>query len=146
MELKSCRNLINLENSRPVEQTSLVINDWYKLLNSVLAILLNSVYFFQLIKKLPNLNEKNKEKPLCYTYSIKARAIIHAHLSRIPLNPNTLEIDRRYIIGKCPYLINEQVNCVNQLIMLAYAKRSKCYFIVYLGYKNINRKTSVFFC
>lgn len=80
---------------------------------------------FQLIKNLPNLNEKNKERPLCYIYSIKARAIIHAHLSRIPLNPNTLEVDRRYIIGKCPYLINEQVNCVNQLIMLAYAKRSE---------------------
>lgn len=81
--------------------------------------------FFQVIKKLANLHEKNKERPLCYTYSIKARALIHAHLSRIPLNPNTLEVDRRYVIGKCPYLINEQVNCVNQLIMLAYAKRSK---------------------
>ncbi|KAJ8947406.1 hypothetical protein NQ318_009612 [Aromia moschata] len=77
----------------------------------------------QLIKKLPNLNEKNKERPLCYLYSIKARAIIHAHLGRIPLNPTTLEVDRRYIIGKCPYLINEQVNCVNQLILLAYARR-----------------------
>ncbi|RZC38285.1 translocation protein SEC63 -like [Asbolus verrucosus] len=77
----------------------------------------------QLIKKLPNLNEKNKEPPLCYTYSIKARAIIHAHLSRIPLNPNTLEHDRRYIIAKCPYLIQEQVNCVNQLILLAYNRR-----------------------
>ncbi|CAH1183103.1 unnamed protein product [Phaedon cochleariae] len=77
----------------------------------------------QLIKKLQNLSEKNKEIPLCYLWSIKARAIIHAHLSRIPLNPNTLEQDRKYIIGKCPYLINEQVNCVNQLIMLAYAGR-----------------------
>ncbi|KAG5883839.1 hypothetical protein JTB14_033760 [Gonioctena quinquepunctata] len=77
----------------------------------------------QLIKKLPNLGEKNKERPLCYLYSIKARAIIHAHLSRIPLNPNSLEQDRRYIVAKCPYLINEQVNCVNQLIMLAYARR-----------------------
>nr|XP_023021631.1 translocation protein SEC63 homolog [Leptinotarsa decemlineata] len=77
----------------------------------------------QLFKKLQNLGEKNKERPLCYLYSIKARAIIHAHLSRIPLNPITLEQDRKYIIGKCPYLINEQVNCVNQLIMLAYARR-----------------------
>lgn len=83
----------------------------------------------QLIKKLPNLSEKNKEAPLCYTYSIKARAIIHAHLSRIPLNPDTLEEDRRYIISKCPYLIQEQVNCVNQLIVLAYNRRSK-YFLI----------------
>ncbi|VEN45397.1 unnamed protein product, partial [Callosobruchus maculatus] len=76
-----------------------------------------------LIKQLPNLGEKNKERPLCYLYSIKARAIIHAHLSRMPLNPNTLELDRQYIIRKCPYLIYEQVSCVNQLIMLAYARR-----------------------
>ncbi|XP_018330466.1 translocation protein SEC63 homolog [Agrilus planipennis] len=77
----------------------------------------------QLIKKLPNLSEKNKERPLCFGYSIKARAIIHAHLSRMPLNPTTLEIDRQCIIAKCPYLIQEQVNSVNQLIMLAYARR-----------------------
>nr|CAH7743594.1 unnamed protein product [Callosobruchus chinensis] len=76
-----------------------------------------------LIKQLPNLGEKNKERPLCYLYSIKARAIIHAHLNRMPLNPNTLELDRQYIIRKCPYLIYEQVSCVNQLIMLAYARR-----------------------
>ncbi|KAI4464950.1 sec63 domain-containing [Holotrichia oblita] len=77
----------------------------------------------QLIKTIGNLNEKNKERPLCFLYSIKARALLHAHLSRIPLNPLTLEQDRRYIVGKCPYLIQEQVNCVFQLILLAYAGR-----------------------
>ncbi|XP_011307375.1 translocation protein SEC63 homolog [Fopius arisanus] len=76
-----------------------------------------------LIKKLPNLGEKNKEPPLCHMYSIKARAIIHAHLSRIPLNPRTLEKDRQYIVKKCPYLIQEMVTCVNQLILLAYSGR-----------------------
>lgn len=83
----------------------------------------------QLIKKLPNLNEKNKEAPLCFLYSLKARAIIHAHLSRLSLNPNTLECDRRYLIGKCPILIQEQVNCVNQLILLAYNRRSINYIV-----------------
>ncbi|XP_045471266.1 translocation protein SEC63 homolog [Harmonia axyridis] len=77
----------------------------------------------QLFKKLPHLQEKNKEPPMCRLYSVKARTIIHAHLTRIPLNPLTLEQDRRYIIAKCPYLLLEQVNCVNQLILLGYAKR-----------------------
>lgn len=77
----------------------------------------------QLIKLLPNLNEKSKELPLSRTYSIKTRAIIHAHLSRIPLNPDTLDKDRQFIIKKCPYLVQEMVSCVNQLIMLAYARR-----------------------
>lgn len=76
-----------------------------------------------LIKQLPNLNEKCKELPLCRMYSIKARAILHAHLSRIPLNPHTLDKDRQFIVKKCPYLIQEMVSCVNQLIMLAYARR-----------------------
>lgn len=58
-------------------------------------------------------------------YSIKARALLHAHLGRMPLNAETLEIDRQFIIKKCPYLIQEMVSCVNQLIMLAYARRSK---------------------
>ncbi|XP_055603327.1 translocation protein SEC63 homolog [Uranotaenia lowii] len=76
-----------------------------------------------LIKQLPNLNEKCKELPLCRMYSIKARAILHAHLSRIGLNKNTLDKDRQFIVKKCPYLIQEMVSCVNQLIMLAYARR-----------------------
>lgn len=76
-----------------------------------------------LIKLLPHLNEKCKEVPLCRNYSVKARAIIHAHLSRLPLNPSTLEKDRQFVIKKCPYLVNEMVSVVNQLIMLAYAGR-----------------------
>ncbi|XP_036336051.1 translocation protein SEC63 homolog [Rhagoletis pomonella] len=76
-----------------------------------------------LIRQLPNLNEKCKEHPLCRMYSIKARAILHAHLSRMPLNPETLEKDRQFIVKKCPYLIQEMVSCVHQLVMLAYARR-----------------------
>lgn len=56
-------------------------------------------------------------------YSIKARAILHAHLSRIPLNPETLERDRQFIVKKCPYLVQEMVSCVHQLVMMAYARR-----------------------
>lgn len=76
-----------------------------------------------LIRQLPNLNEKCKEHPLCRMYSIKTRAILHAHLGRIPLNPDTLEKDRQFIVKKCPYLVQEMVSCVHQLVMLAYAKR-----------------------
>lgn len=77
----------------------------------------------QLFKQLPYVQEKNKEPFLSQNYSIKTRTIIHAHLMRVPLNPLTLEQDRRYIIRKCPYLIHEQVNCINQLVMLGYAGR-----------------------
>jgi len=77
----------------------------------------------QLIKQLPQLNEKCKEVPLCRNYSVKARALIHAHLTRLPLNANSLEKDRQFVVKKCPYLVQEMVSVVNQLIMLAYAGR-----------------------
>ncbi|KAH8380030.1 hypothetical protein KR009_008534 [Drosophila setifemur] len=76
-----------------------------------------------LIRQLPNLNEKCKEHPLCRMYSIKARAILHAHLSRLSLNPETLERDRQFVVKKCPYLVQEMVSCVHQLVMMAYARR-----------------------
>lgn len=77
----------------------------------------------QLIKELPFLGEKNRERPLCFGYSIKARALLHAHLSRIKLPPNTLDLDRMYVIKKCPYLLQEFVQCASQLTMLALAGR-----------------------
>lgn len=49
-------------------------------------------FFLQLIKRLPNLDEKNKEKPLCYPYSVKARALLHAHFQRLDLPPDTLAV------------------------------------------------------
>ncbi|XP_072940278.1 translocation protein SEC63 homolog [Epargyreus clarus] len=76
-----------------------------------------------LLRELPNLGEKNKEQPLCRPYSIKARALLHAHLSRMRLPEHTLECDRRYVVSRCPDLVVEMVNCVNQLIALAYARR-----------------------
>lgn len=76
-----------------------------------------------LMKQLSNLGEKNKERPLCFGYSIKARALLHAHLSRLELPQQTLDKDRMTVVRKCPYLIQEMVNCVSQLILLAYARR-----------------------
>lgn len=78
----------------------------------------------RLIREVPLTGiEKNKEKPLCFSYSVKARAILYAHLGRMKLPASTLEIDRRYIVLKCPYLLQEFVNCTSQLITLAIAGR-----------------------
>merc|ERR1711981_203042 len=76
-----------------------------------------------LMKGLPNLNINNKEKPLCFGYSMKARSLLFAHLSRIALPPLTLHQDRLYIIKKCPFLVHEMVTCISQLILLAHAGR-----------------------
>lgn len=62
---------------------------------------------------------------MCWRYSIKARALIHAHLSRISLKPDTLEVDRMQVIKKCPYLVQEMVHCAATLVLLAYSRRGK---------------------
>ncbi|KAK2710131.1 hypothetical protein QYM36_013715 [Artemia franciscana] len=72
-------------------------------------------------KILPKLNEKNQERPFCFYYSVKSRTLIHAHLSRLSLSPQTLEKDRMAVIGKCPELIQEMCVCFSQLMMLAHA-------------------------
>lgn len=77
----------------------------------------------RLIRTFPKLGEKNKERPLCFSYSIKSRAILHAHLDRFKLPQSTLEKDRCYIVRKCPYLLQEFVSCVAQLITLALSGR-----------------------
>lgn len=77
----------------------------------------------RLMRDLSNLGEKNNERPLCFSYSIKARAILHAHLSRMKLPQSSLELDRCFLVRKCPYLIQEFVQCVSQLITLALSGR-----------------------
>ena len=47
------------------------------------------------MRDLPNLGDKNKEPPLCYPYSVKARALIHAHLSRLELPRLTLKSGKK---------------------------------------------------
>ncbi|XP_015784366.1 translocation protein SEC63 homolog [Tetranychus urticae] len=77
----------------------------------------------QLIKELPYINDNNREKPLFFPYSLKARALLHAHLSRMKLPPTTLEIDKMIIVKKCPLLIQEFVQCAGQLTILALTGR-----------------------
>ncbi|XP_005098508.1 translocation protein SEC63 homolog isoform X2 [Aplysia californica] len=76
-----------------------------------------------LIKQLQNVQEKNKERPLCFAYSVKARTLLLAHFQRVPLNPNTLQIDQDYILKKCPYLINDMVNICASLVAMAMSGR-----------------------
>uniref|UniRef100_A0A7M5XBC5 J domain-containing protein n=1 Tax=Clytia hemisphaerica TaxID=252671 RepID=A0A7M5XBC5_9CNID len=73
----------------------------------------------QLMRELPQLNEKNKERPLCFAYSIKARALMHAHFSRIALPQQTLLKDLELILKKSPTLVREMINIVGQLMYLA---------------------------
>ncbi|BFZ09267.1 hypothetical protein BsWGS_12306 [Bradybaena similaris] len=77
-----------------------------------------------LIKQLQNVQEKNKERPLCFPYSVKARSLLLSHFQRIPLGPQTLALDQKYILKKCPYLINDMVNMCASIVAMAMTGRA----------------------
>ena len=63
--------------------------------------------------------EKNREGVLSAPFSIKARALIHAALSRTELNAATLGKDRDYILKKTPQLLREMIQCcVNTIVAM----------------------------
>ncbi|KAF5400536.1 Translocation protein SEC63 [Paragonimus heterotremus] len=51
--------------------------------------------------------------------SVKARALIYAHLDRIPLSSKTLHLDQQYIIKNCPRLIDEMINSLLYVLAVA---------------------------
>ncbi|KAJ1359040.1 hypothetical protein KIN20_017653 [Parelaphostrongylus tenuis] len=67
------------------------------------------------MKSLPNLGENKKERPLSLPYSLKARILIHSHLSRIPLDNEGLEFDQRYILARVLRLTEEMISMSQQL-------------------------------
>lgn len=72
----------------------------------------------QLIRELGNINVKKKEPPFCYPYSLKARVLVLTHLARMEVSEN-IEEDQRFVVKKCPALLQEMINVGCQLTMMA---------------------------
>uniref|UniRef100_A0A672QPM4 Translocation protein SEC63 homolog n=1 Tax=Sinocyclocheilus grahami TaxID=75366 RepID=A0A672QPM4_SINGR len=72
----------------------------------------------QLIRELGNINVKKKEPPFCYPYSLKARVLLLTHLARMDVSEN-IEEDQRFVMKKCPALLQELINVGCQLTMMA---------------------------
>lgn len=78
------------------------------------------------------MQEKTRERPFSDPYSIKARALIYAHLNRMDLPANTLQKDKNLVISKCPFLINEMINTDINLIAAVNANYvPKCKFLLF---------------
>lgn len=56
-------------------------------------------------------------------YCLKARTLLHAHLQRLTSLSPELENDKRYVVKKSPYLINEMINIEAQLVAMGHAGR-----------------------
>uniref|UniRef100_A0A8C3ZUJ0 Translocation protein SEC63 homolog n=1 Tax=Denticeps clupeoides TaxID=299321 RepID=A0A8C3ZUJ0_9TELE len=73
----------------------------------------------QLIRELGSIiNVKKKEPPFCYPYSLKARVLLLAQLARMDVSED-LEEDQRFVVRKCPALLQEMINVGCQLTMMA---------------------------
>ncbi|XP_053566580.1 translocation protein SEC63 homolog [Bombina bombina] len=78
----------------------------------------DNVQIPQLIREIGSINLKKNEPPLTCPYSLKARVLILAHLSRMQI-PETLKEDQQFMLKKCPALLQEMVNVICQLIIMA---------------------------
>lgn len=73
-----------------------------------------------------NIAENAKERPMNHAYSIKARILINCHLARVDLYSAHLLEDLDYILTKSSILLQEMVNCISQLTIMAnYSKGQK---------------------
>lgn len=76
-----------------------------------------------LMRFLGTVQEKNRERPLCFPYSVKARILLLCHFQRVNLDANTLGADQACVLKKCPYLINEMINICAHLVGMAMSGR-----------------------
>ncbi|CAI4230923.1 unnamed protein product [Auanema sp. JU1783] len=76
----------------------------------------------RLMRQLPALGENKKERPLCLAYALKARILIHCHLSRIPLDSAFLQVDQRYVLARVIRLIEEMISMSQQITFYTQTK------------------------
>ncbi|XP_023617543.1 translocation protein SEC63 homolog isoform X3 [Myotis lucifugus] len=78
----------------------------------------------QLIREIGSINLKKNEPPLTCPYSLKARVLLLCHLARMKI-PETLEEDQQFMLKKCPALLQEMVNVICQLIIMARSREER---------------------
>ncbi|KAI3380530.1 hypothetical protein SNEBB_010541 [Seison nebaliae] len=80
----------------------------------------DDIEVFELIKLLGDVNERTKETPFNAIYSVKARALLIAHIERHELTDNLIS-DLNVLLKETPQLLIEMIHIVNQLISMANA-------------------------
>ncbi|XP_008993112.1 translocation protein SEC63 homolog isoform X3 [Callithrix jacchus] len=84
----------------------------------------DNVQIPQLIREIGSINLKKNEPPLTCPYSLKARVLLLSHLARMKI-PETLEEDQQFMLKKCPALLQEMVNVICQLIIMARSREER---------------------
>ncbi|XP_075564048.1 translocation protein SEC63 homolog isoform X3 [Pelecanus crispus] len=78
----------------------------------------------QLIREIGGINLKKNEPPLTCPYSLKARVLLLTHLARMKV-PEALEEDQQFILKKSPALLQEMINVICQLIIMARSREER---------------------
>lgn len=66
-----------------------------------------------------NINVNAKERPMNFPYSVKARLLIQCHLNKIDSLSQQLTEDLDYILSKSTILVQDMVNSIAQLTVMA---------------------------
>lgn len=64
---------------------------WKKFNNEIVERESDDVEVPRVMKELKNLGENKKEAPFCHPWSVKARTLLHAYLTRVELDSDYLE-------------------------------------------------------
>uniref|UniRef100_A0A8C8S3B2 SEC63 homolog, protein translocation regulator n=1 Tax=Pelusios castaneus TaxID=367368 RepID=A0A8C8S3B2_9SAUR len=92
----------------------------------------DNIHIPQLIREIGSIDIKKNEPPLTFPYSLKARVLLLAHLARMKI-PETLEEDQQFILKKCPALLQEMINVICQLIIMARSREDRNFRLPSLG-------------
>ncbi|KAJ7401843.1 Translocation protein SEC63 like protein [Pitangus sulphuratus] len=96
----------------------------------------DNIWIPQLIREIGGINLKKNEPPLTCPYSLKARVLLLTHLARIKV-PEVLEevlqqncsqfylADQQFILKKSPALLQEMINVICQLIIMARSREER---------------------
>lgn len=78
---------------------------WRKFNPSIVERESDDIEIPRVMKELRNLGENKKEPPLCHPWSLKARTLVHAYLSRIELQSDRLEIGTYFHLCSTNYVL-----------------------------------------
>jgi len=69
--------------------------------------------------------KKQKKDHFNFHICLKTRTLLHAHLHRLNTLSDDLGKDKRYVVKKTPYLINEMINIEAHLVAMGHAGKLK---------------------
>ncbi|KAI1722542.1 dnaJ domain-containing protein [Ditylenchus destructor] len=90
---------------------------WKKFNKDIIEHETDDVEVPRLMKELRNLGENKKEPPFSNPWSVKARTLLHAYLTRVEIDSPRLETDQNYMVARVMSLLEEYLRVLLQMML-----------------------------